>query len=142
MKHIQYLILVVAALLLGSCSSDTTTDPTPGGEARKAFTALSEIGVYQFNTPRFVFDKAAHQLSITPSKRIIRIQSDAGDKYAQLTLSAMPKIGGEGVACSYTNNIGMSNMELEGMELLRQENDLIWLWCEKNQIGMILPWID
>ena len=139
MKRLKYLLLVLTAVALCACSKDTTSVNTT---ARQTFVGMNAIGVYQNNKPLYTFDKKQQQVIITPSSQTIRLQDDAGDKYAELILSATPQLG-EAVSGSFTNNFGKSdlpNMELENMIVLQSAGGYIWLWSEKGQLGFILPW--
>lgn len=143
MKQIKYLFVVLSALIMNACSTDQTTSPLDTPESR-AFSALTRIGIYQNNLPLHTFNKITQQLVITPATRTIRIQDDAGDKYAELTLSAIPTStqSVEGSLRSNLNIPSMPNAQLDGILLLQAKDGTLWLWCEKNKMGFILPWME
>lgn len=142
MKQLKYLIALAAALILSACGSDDADklDPTIRAE-RNALLASTQYGVYQEGRDSFVFNKTLHQLYVNPSKHIYRIQTDAGTRFAELTLEEIPTAK-KGVSATLTQNVGLTSVTLDKVILLHTDEERIWLWCDEAHTGFIVPRID
>ncbi|MEG2772069.1 MAG: hypothetical protein RR960_06975 [Alistipes sp.] len=141
MKYTKYILILVIALLSFSCSKDDTNDIDPVIKSeREALLATTNIGFYQNGKSYFLFNKMAHQVVINPAQLRFRIQDDAGEKYAEIQLSAFPEAD-KTVKATITGNL-LKGITLENVMLLRYQNKQLTLWCDAAHMGIILPWIE
>lgn len=145
---IKSILTLVFALLILSCSKDqpiTTTPPEPveptPPPTYEAFSDVSVIGVYDNAEGVYLFDKAAHQLTVNPQTFTFRIGDNNGDKYIQVVLSDMPTLE-QAVMATLSSNVGLEKRTFDDIILLRQEDNRLWLWSESTLTGLLLPWYD
>ena len=142
MKQMKYLLALAAAILLSACGGDDADklDPTISAE-RNALLASTQYGIYQEGRDSFVFNKTLHQLYVNPSKNIYRIQTDAGTRFAELTLAGTPTAK-KGVSATLTQNVGLIAVTLDNVILLQTDEEHLWLWCDDAHTGFIVPRIN
>ncbi len=137
MKQIKYLASLLVALLAAACSSD----PTDNSLAlhREALLESREVGIYQKGEQVVRFEKQSQQLFVDASHYRFRIQNDAGNRYAEITLSGMP-LATRLVTATVGGNLLAETTSYEEVQLLNQADGLMWLWSDKGHWGCILPW--
>lgn len=131
MKYAKYLLLPLLLALLASCKDDSGTDAPASHEA---------VGIYRNGKSLYQFDKVMHQLSVNPTTRTFRIQDNTGAKYVEFVLDKRPDANAA-VQLKMTGNIGLSDLTVDDMVLLRSTKDRIWLWSPATQTEVVLPWI-
>ncbi len=136
MKQLKYLILVCLVAAAG-CSKDKTEDPTIKAQ-RTALQNTEAVGIYRGGEALQLFDKAAQQLLVNPSKLTFRIQDDAGLKFVSLQLESMPS-DGQKVRGAFTDNMGLNIGGIEDFVLLKSDGQRLWFWSDKTRVGFVFP---
>lgn len=140
MKYTKYLLVFL--LLLTAACNDDDADSTIRNDRREAFLAADEVGIYEDGVPALQFDPTTQQLTCAPSKFRFCILDNAGDRYVEIRLDAMPQQE-KGVTTFLTNSgFDLTSKKMTDVVLLKREGDLLWLWSDATRTGMILQWIE
>lgn len=142
----KYILTAAFALLMFSCTKDKITlespvVPPPPPPIHEEFSKASIIGLYDEEKGGFLFDKTTHQFAVNPKTLTFRILDNDGDKYVEITLSAMPTAD-DAVTAKLRSNVGLEDRTIENIILLRKDNENLWLWSDSAVTGLLLPWYD
>lgn len=141
MKYAKYLVGALLLCAAVACKKDPG-EVKPVGEYRNAFLASTEIGLYQDGRTVVAFNKSNHQLGMSSQKPLFRITDNAGVQFAELTLNVIPS--GEQSANGTLTVAGYNAAEASASDfkVLKQEDNLVWLWSDQAATGMIMPLIE
>lgn len=140
MKYLKYFVLSLFAFTTLSCADDKTVTPIVSLE-REAFLATNAVGLYQDGELRFRCDKKDYQFIVDLMKLTSRAQHDDGEKYFEVTLSAMP-LNSNPISVTIAENVGLGAIHIKTLTPLRMNDDHLWLWSDEDHMGLILAWVN
>lgn len=129
----KYLPAIILALLSLSSCNDTEPDPIILSDG------TPQISVR--NTVRFIYDEASCQLGFNREKAEFRIQTDNTSGYVIVDLDRMPNAVGEKVTAESIQWTTYDDLEIRKnivLEVLKLEDDNIWMWNARERIAVVV----
>lgn len=126
-------LLISAAILFQACDKTKEED-----HSRDDFAATESLGIFKDGKPVLTFLKNSHQYYCNPKAGVLRIIDNEGTRDVTIKLSAMPSSSRK-VEGSLSGNMGVTAFSFSELEILKIDSRTVWLWSDKDKVGMILP---
>lgn len=126
--------LAIAVLLCGC--NDT--------RRRNAFVENNDIRLQIGSTIQFRYDPLTCQLAFSRDRREFRAQTDNTSDYYSIVLSEIPANIGQRVSgdLTWTTETDILTRDDLDLEVLRIEDDQVWLWSSSGRTGVMIKLLE
>jgi len=133
-----YALLLLTALILGSCLQDSGFD-------EKLLETLDSPSLVVKGKTVFRYDDRSCQESWSPVSRTYRAGTDTMSDWFEIQMSAVPSENEMDIEAnlSWTGRDNQQSLSHQHFELrATDDRGLVWLWCKRQQITVVIRLID
>jgi hypothetical protein len=137
MKNIivKLICFVSVAILAFSCEPDTGLTPE-----QVDFMSRTNYGVYSGSGALFTYSEPTCQLYYSTTRPATRILQDDFAKYVNITFNGGLSAGSKVNASVAIQGISAGSFKDFDLDVLKIENDKVWIWHDRAKVGYLMPW--
>ncbi len=136
----KILLIAATAVMMMACPPDPIQlDPNQKVD-RDNLTAQTEPGIFEASNAVVTYNAEEHQLYCGVKQLTTRIMDNEVDGYAQIIFDKKPVLKQNVTATLYITKIGTSKNISTTFNVLKIQNDLIYIWSDKDHIGAVMYW--